>query len=161
MHFAMYYTKLSLKHLLLVLCMMAAQFLGAQRISLAYIDSDYILSRMPEYESAPQQLNEIAKSWEKEALGLETELKQMQRDYSAEEILLTASQKKEKQNAINSKEEELVKFRVEKFGTEGGLTQAFDQELLHNLQQLLVGQIFLRNDVLSWILPLYPYRWAH
>lgn len=121
MHFAMYYTKLSLKHLLLVLCMMAAQFCGAQRISLAYIDSDYILSRMPEYESAQQQLNEIAKSWEKEALSLETELKQMQRDYSAEEILLTASQKKEKQNAINSKEEELVKFRVEKFGTEGAL----------------------------------------
>jgi outer membrane protein len=76
---------------------------------------------MPEYESAQQQLNEIAKSWEKEALSLETELKQMQRDYSAEEILLTASQKKEKQNAINSKEEELVKFRVEKFGTEGAL----------------------------------------
>lgn len=121
MHFVVYYTKLSLKHLLLVLCMMAVQFLGAQRISLAYIDSDYILSRMPEYESAQQQLNEIAKSWEKEALSLETELKQMQRDYSAEEILLTASQKKEKQNAINSKAEELVKFRIEKFGTEGAL----------------------------------------
>ncbi len=103
MHFAMYYTKLSLKHLLLVLCMMAAQFLGAQRISLAYIDSDYILSRMPEYESAQQQLNEIAKSWEKEALSLETELKQMQRDYSAEEILLTASQKKKSRTPLIQK----------------------------------------------------------
>jgi outer membrane protein len=34
---------------------------------------------------------------------------------------LRLHKKKEKQNAINSKEEELVKFRVEKFGTEGAL----------------------------------------
>ena len=92
-----------------------------QRVSLAYIDSDYILSRMPEYESAQQQLNEVAQSWEKEALSLETELKQMQRDYSAEEILLTSAQKKEKQSAINTKEQELIKFRMDKFGTEGAL----------------------------------------
>lgn len=121
MRFGMFKKTPNLKHLVLFVSLLLTHWVAGQRVSLAYIDSDYILSRMPEYESAQQQLNEVAQSWEKEALSLETELKQMQRDYSAEEILLTSAQKKEKQSAINTKEQELIKFRMDKFGTEGAL----------------------------------------
>lgn len=92
-----------------------------QRLSLAYVDSDYILNRMPEYQSAQQQLNESAVAWEKEALDMETALVQMQRDFSAEEILLTAEQRKERKTSIEQQEKKLIEFRQEKFGTEGAL----------------------------------------
>ena len=78
----------------LIFSLLWAADVQAQRLSLAYVDSDYILNRMPEYQSAQQQLNESAVQWEKEALDMETALVQMQRDFAAEEILLTAEQRK-------------------------------------------------------------------
>ena len=95
--------------------------LKAQRISMAYIDSDYILSRMPEYESAQTRLNEFAQEWEKEAIDLERQLKQMEKDFSAEEILLTSDQRDQKKQAIKEQEDKLIEFRQVKFGTEGEL----------------------------------------
>lgn len=107
--------------LLFVFTLFGAVESQGQRLSLAYVDSDYILNRMPEYQSAQQQLNESAVSWEKEALDMETALVQMQRDYSAEEILLTAEQRKERKTSIEQQEKKLIEFRQEKFGTEGAL----------------------------------------
>ncbi len=111
----------TLIRLLFLLGMFSAVSGKAQRLSLAYVDSDYILSRMPEYQSAQQQLNESAVQWEKDALDMETALLQMQRDYSAEEILLTGEQRKERKNAIEQQEKKLISFREEKFGMEGAL----------------------------------------
>jgi outer membrane protein len=93
----------------------------AQRLSVAYVDSDYILSRMPEYVSAQTQLLQSASTWEKEALNLESSLSQMQRDFMAEEILLTGEQRKQRKEAIESQEKKLIDFRQDKFGTEGAL----------------------------------------
>ena len=70
----------TLIRLLFLLGMFSAVSSKAQRLSLAYVDSDYILSRMLEYQSAQQQLNESAVQWEKEALDMEAALLQMQRD---------------------------------------------------------------------------------
>ncbi len=111
----------TLIRLLFLLGMFSAVSGKAQRLSLAYVDSDYILSRMPEYQSAQQQLNESAVQWEKDALDMETALLQMQRDYSAEEILLTGEQRKERKNAIEQQEKKLISYREEKFGMEGAL----------------------------------------
>ena len=113
--------RLALIRLLFLLGMFSAVSGKAQRLSLAFVDSDYILSRMPEYQSAQQQLNESAVQWEKEALDMETALLQMQRDYSAEEILLTGEQRKERKSSIEQQEKKLISFREEKFGMEGAL----------------------------------------
>ena len=105
----------------LIFSLLWAADVQAQRLSLAYVDSDYILNRMPEYQSAQQQLNESAVQWEKEALDMETALVQMQRYFAAEEILLTAEQRKERKESINQQEKKLIDFRQDKFGTEGAL----------------------------------------
>lgn len=111
----------ALIRLILLLGVFSAGNIKAQRLSLAYVDSDYILSRMPEYQSAQQQLNESAVQWEKEALDMETALLQMQRDFSAEEILLTGEQRKERKISIDQQEKKLISFREDKFGMEGAL----------------------------------------
>lgn len=111
----------TLIRLIFLLGVFSAGNIKAQRLSLAYVDSDYILSRMPEYQSAQQQLNESAVQWEKEALDMETALLQMQRDFSAEEILLTGEQRKERKISIDQQEKKLISFREDKFGMEGAL----------------------------------------
>ncbi len=108
--------------LLFLFCgMLWSGSVDAQRLSLSYVDSDYILSRMPEYQSAQQQLNESAVLWEKEALDMETALVQMQRDFSAEEILLTSDQRKSRKESIAQQEKKLIEYRQDKFGMEGAL----------------------------------------
>ncbi len=107
---------------LYLLCLLfVSHSLSAQRVSLAYIDSDYILGRMPEYKSAQKQLDDAAANWEAEAGKLETKLSQMSKDFSAEEILLTSDQRNQRKEAITKQESELMKFREEKFGTDGEL----------------------------------------
>lgn len=96
-------------------------FTWAQRTALAYIDSDYILGRMPEYQSAQQELNDKAAEWELEAVKKESSLIQLQKDFAAEEILLTTEQRKQKKQSLADLEKDLMDFRQEKFGTDGEL----------------------------------------
>ena len=106
---------------LVVAAMAISSISWGQRTSLAYIDSDYILGRMPEYQSAQQELNDKAAEWELEAVKKESSLTQLQKDFAAEEILLTAEQRKQKKQAIADMEKELLEFRQDKFGTDGEL----------------------------------------
>lgn len=116
------YPKMNFKKVSLVVAAMAISSISwAQRTSLAYIDSDYILGRMPEYQSAQQELNDKAAEWELEAVKKESALTQLQKDFAAEEILLTSEQRKQKKQAIADLEKELMEFRQEKFGTDGDL----------------------------------------
>jgi len=114
-------SKFVLRFICLLSIILTSAQLSAQRVSLAYIDSDYILGRMPEYKSAQQQLDDAAANWEVEAGKLEAKLSQMVKDFSAEEILLTSDQRGQRKEAITKQETELVKFREEKFGTDGEL----------------------------------------
>jgi outer membrane protein len=114
-------SKFVLRFICLLSIILTSAQLSAQRVSLAYIDSDYILGRMPEYKSAQQQLDDAAANWEAEAGNLEAKLSQMVKDFSAEEILLTSDQRGQRKEAITKQETELVKFREEKFGTDGEL----------------------------------------
>lgn len=117
----------SLKQLFLMVLAMMSISLSAQRLSLAYIDTDFILGRMPEYKSAQQQLDDAAAAWEGEALKLETNLNQLQKNFSAEEILLTTDQRNQKKATITEQEKALIKFREEKFGTNGDLFKKREQ----------------------------------
>ena len=65
----------------------------AQRF--AYVDSKYILEKLPDYKSAQQKLDEQAASWQKEIDMRNESLKKMYSKYQAEEFLLTADLKKQ------------------------------------------------------------------
>lgn len=108
-----------MKYLALVIFSALVAPLAAQKVG--YIDSDLILSKMPEYKSAQKQLDELAAKWQDEAAQMQAKLDQMYKDFKNEEALLTSEQKKIKEDAIVKKEAELFKFREEKFGTTGEL----------------------------------------
>jgi len=108
----------------------------AQRIALGYVDTDYILGRMAEYKSAQTQLEDLSAKWEADAQKLQNQLTQMEKDYQAEEILLTSDQKKVKKDAIQIQEKELMKYREEKFGSNGALFKK-REELIKPIQDKL------------------------
>lgn len=123
-----------IKHFAIIALASIAAPLGAQK--LGYIDSDLILNKMPEYKSAQKQLDDLAAEWQGKADAMQSEVDKLYQSYKAEEVLLSTEQKKQREEAIVTKENELFKFREEKFGQTGELFKK-REELIKPVQDKL------------------------
>lgn len=104
-----------------VLLFSAFVFANAQKI--AYVDSEYILSKMPAYQAAQKEVDNIAQKWQKELEGKYKNIDQLYKSYIAEKPLLTDELKKKKEEEIMKAEQEAKDFQKKKFGHEGELFQ--------------------------------------
>lgn len=118
-------------YILLGLLLVSLSNASAQRF--AYVDTEYILDMLPEYKSAQKQLDQIAETWQKEAEAMKADIEKLQKDYQAEQVLLTEELKKKKEAEIKAKEDELKQFMNKKFGYEGELFKK-RQELVKPIQ---------------------------
>lgn len=92
-------------------------FVHAQRFG--YIDTDYILNKMPDYKKAQEEINVLSEGWEKEILGMSKNIEGMYSALHAESVLLTDEMRKERTDAIQKKETELKEYQRKVFGFEG------------------------------------------
>jgi outer membrane protein len=86
-----------------------------------YIDSDFILKKMPEYKKAEKELNELSGKWQKEIEDMKGAYEKMLKNYQAEEVLLTEEMKKERLTELTAKEKALKEYQKKIFGFEGML----------------------------------------
>jgi Skp family chaperone for outer membrane proteins len=89
----------------------------------AYIDMNYILENIPEYQNAQSQLNSKVKKWQEKLDGLSAEIEQLQTDLSNEKPLLTSELIREREEDIDIKEQELKRLQQAYFGPTGDLFQ--------------------------------------
>ncbi len=106
-------------------------FVNAQRFG--YIDTDFILNKMPEYKKAQEEVNRLSELWEKEILGMSKSIEGMYSSLQAEQVLLTEAMRKERSDAIKKKEAELKEYQKKVFGF-GGLFFLKKQELIKPIQ---------------------------
>lgn len=99
----------------------------------AYVDTEYILSKMPSYKSAQAQLDAMSKKWQEEIDAMYAEIDKMYKEYQAEKVLLTKEMQTKRENEIIEKEREVKKFQNDKFGYEGALFKK-RQELIKPIQ---------------------------
>lgn len=92
---------------------------GGQAI--AYIDLQYILKNLPQYESANDQINLISKRWQKEIETADQEAKVLVANYQTEQIFLSEKMKKEREKEILDKENEVLELKRKYFGENGEL----------------------------------------
>lgn len=125
---------------------------GAKAQKFAYVDTDYILGQMSEYKGAQKQLNELSEKWENDLKIMKDEIDKMYKDYKAEEILLSPSQKKEREDAIVAKEDAMKTFEQDKFGVNGELFKK-RQELIKPIQDKVFAAIqkVAKNNGLDFI----------
>ena len=102
-------------------------FVNAQRFG--YIDTDFILNKMPEYRKAQEERDQLAQAWEKEVLDMDKEIQAMYSALQAEQVLLTEEMRKERMTSIQKKEAELKEYQKKVFGF-GGLYFLKEQELV-------------------------------
>ncbi len=108
-----------MKKLVSILLVCLCNFGFAQKGRIAYIDSDFIMSKMPEYEEANKELKKRTAEWESVIERKKKEIKDLKDQLNVERPLLTQQLIDEKEEDIQIIEKELLDFQHEKFGKEG------------------------------------------
>ena len=106
---------------LIVFCLVAVFAITAHAQKFALLDMEYVLSNVPAYERANEQLNQVSKKWQAEVEALNTEASTMYKNYQNEMMFLSQEQKKAKQEQIMNKEKAAADLKKRYFGPEGEL----------------------------------------
>lgn len=101
-----------------ILCM-TAMTASAQKFAL--IDMEYILGKIPAYERANEQLNQISKKWQAEVEAVSKEAETLYKNYQNEALFLSDEQKSKKEEEIVAKEKQASELKRKYFGPEGEL----------------------------------------
>lgn len=96
-------------------------FATAWSQKIAFVDSEYILKNIPAYESANEQLNQLAKRYENEVKARFQEVADLYEAYKNESVFLSADMKVKKENDIVEKEQSAKALQQKYFGQEGEL----------------------------------------
>ncbi|RTQ53536.1 OmpH family outer membrane protein [Hymenobacter gummosus] len=98
-----------------------------------YVDTEFIMTKMPAYAQAQQELNTASQTWQKEVEAQKKDIDRLYRTYQAEEVLLTEPMKKKRQDEILKKEQDAKAYQNRVFGYEGLLFKK-RQELTKPIQ---------------------------
>ena len=89
--------------------------------SIAYIDMQYILKNLPQYEQANEQLTMLSKRWQKEIDAAQQEARIMATNYQTEQIFLSETLRAQREQEIVAKEQEVLELKRKYFGQDGEL----------------------------------------
>tara|TARA_B110000908_G_scaffold129427_1_gene152080 strand:+ start:314 stop:820 length:507 start_codon:yes stop_codon:yes gene_type:complete len=106
-----------------ILLIFALSFLATttQAQKFAYVDTDYILNKIPEFKQAQDKLDALSADWQKEIENKYADVEQMYRTYQQEQVLLTDAMKVKREDAIIKKETAAKNLQQKYFGPEGEL----------------------------------------
>lgn len=102
-----------------IMALMGIASAMAQKFAL--VDMEYILSNVPSYEMANEQLNQLSQRWQREVEAVGKEAENLYQSYLADKVFLTDEQVKKREEEIVAKEKEATDLRYKYFGPEGEL----------------------------------------
>jgi outer membrane protein len=114
--------------------------IAVQAQKFAYVDTEYILKNIPNYETAQQQLDDMSKKWQSEIEDIYAEVEKMYKGYQAESVLLTDEQKRKKEDEIIEKENQAKALQKKYFARDGMLFNK-RQELVKPIQDEVFNAI--------------------
>lgn len=115
----------------IIVLLFGTGFANAQKY--AYIDSDFILNKLPEYAEAKDQLDKLADRWTKEIAERYEVIKTKKENFAREEVLLPNEEKTKRLEEIEALEMEVMEMQRQRFGVGGDYFQK-RQELIKPIQ---------------------------
>lgn len=111
------------KSILVALALIFAGFTAKaqQTVRIGYVDMEYILENVPEYQEASAQLDKKVQQWKQE---IETEMNRidkMKQDLANEKPLLTRELIEEREDEIAFEEQKILDYQQKRFGPKGDL----------------------------------------
>ncbi len=106
---------------LIVLFLVSSYINGQRGVRIGYVDTEYILQNLSEYEETKDQLEEKADEWRREIENRFEEIKNKNEALNAERLLLTDELIKEKEEEIEIERNEILDYQQKRFGPRGDL----------------------------------------
>lgn len=122
--------------ILILLC--TGQCINAQKF--AYVDSKYILNKIPEFKQAQEKIDALSIDWQKEIEEKYDDLKLIKEKYEQDKFLLTESMQQKREDAIEKKENKIIELQNKYFGPQGEL-YIKKQELIKPIQDKIYDAI--------------------
>ncbi len=106
----------------------------------AFVDSEYILSKIPTYKGAQDKVNQLSKEWQKEIEAEYAEYDKLFKEFQTEKVLLTDDMKKVREQELSKREAEVKELQRKYFGQDGMLFRK-RQELMKPIQDEVYNAI--------------------
>ncbi len=106
----------------------------------AFVDTDFILKKIPSYRSAQEQLDRIASQYQKEIEEKYAEIDKLYKAFQAEKVLLTEEMKNKREEDIIQRERSVKDLQMKYFGREGLLFKK-REELVKPLQDQVFNAV--------------------
>jgi outer membrane protein len=101
----------------------------AEAQKVGYVDSDDILSRLTDYQTAQQEVDRLAQQWQAELDRMKREIEEAERDFAARELLYTEEERAAARQAIEALRRERDGYRTRHFGPTGELFKEQQQRM--------------------------------
>jgi len=109
-------------------------------IRIGYIDTEYILENIPDYQEAMQQLNQKVAKWKAEAESRQKEIDLMKKQLENESVLLTKELYDERLEEISFEEAEVLNFQEKRFGPNGDVVLQ-QRQLMQPIQDQIYAAV--------------------
>ncbi len=135
----------------------------AQGVKLGFVNSAKILKELPEAQEAQKKLDAKGKAWQDELEKMSKDLQKRYEDYQKKSGMLNEQAKLAAQQELVELEQTVLKFRSEKFGSDGELAietekllEPIKEKVLKAIEQIAkeekISFIFDRNDQIMVLL---------
>ncbi|MDO6434298.1 OmpH family outer membrane protein [Flavitalea sp. BT771] len=129
-----------MRKIIIFVSLLLAFALAGQAQRIIVVDTKYILDKMPEYKDAQKKLDQISLQWQKEIDDKQSALDKMYKDYDAEQVMLSDTLKKKREDLLFNREKEVRDLQRKRFGYEGDLFK-MRQELVKPIQDKVYNAI--------------------
>src|SRR5579872_4989187 len=123
-----------------IACLLILSISASAQERYAVVDTKYILEKMPEYKDAQKKLDQTSMQWQKEIDARQATLDKMYKDYDAEQVMLSDTLKKKREDQLFNREKEVRDLQRKRFGYEGDLFK-MRQELVKPIQDKVYNAI--------------------
>jgi len=129
-----------MKKILLLIALTICLSLAAFSQKYGYIDSEYILSNIPEYNEAQRELDRLATNWQREIEARFATIDSMYKTYQVEAITLPDNLKRKREEEIIQAEQDAKEMQRRRFGRDGDLFKK-REELIKPIQDRVFNAI--------------------
>lgn len=119
--------------LLFVLLVVAVLLPGVHAQKYACINTEYVMSNIPDYQQAQTRLAKYTADWQKELEAKYQEVDNLRKSYQQEAYLLPENLKQRRQNELKTKEQEVRDLQRQRFAAGGDLDKK-REELIKPIQ---------------------------
>lgn len=107
---------------------------------IVYVDTEYVLSKLPEYDEAKKKLQESTAQWQKEIAEQEQKMIDLKVTFKQNELLMSDKIRLSEKKKITQLEKQLRELKSKRFGANGDLVQQ-QQNLIQPIQDKIYNAI--------------------